>query len=77
MLNAPEACLLLRREIFGPILPFGGVGESGMGRNHGVVGFHTFGKLRPVFYQARYSSLKFLWPPFGKLADRVLAFLTR
>ncbi|WP_219116697.1 coniferyl aldehyde dehydrogenase [Janthinobacterium sp. UMAB-56] len=58
-------------------LPFGGVGESGMGQYHGVEGFHTFSKLRPVFYQARYSALTLLWPPYGKLASRVLAFLTR
>ena len=58
-------------------LPFGGVGESGMGHYHGVEGFHTFSKLRPVFYQAHYSALKLLWPPYGRLASRVLAFLTR
>ena len=58
-------------------LPFGGVGESGMGHYHGREGFETFSKLRPVFYQARFSSLKFLWPPYGRFADRVLAFLTR
>jgi coniferyl-aldehyde dehydrogenase len=58
-------------------LPFGGVGDSGMGHYHGEEGFHTFSKLRPVFYQARFSTLKFLMPPYGKFADRVLAFLTR
>lgn len=58
-------------------LPFGGVGDSGMGHYHGVEGFQTFSKLRPVFYQARFSSLKFLMPPYGKFADRVLAFLTK
>ena len=58
-------------------LPFGGVGESGMGHYHGVEGFHTFSKLRPVFYQARFSPLTLLRPPYGKLASRVLAFLTR
>jgi coniferyl-aldehyde dehydrogenase len=58
-------------------LPFGGVGESGMGHYHGYEGFLTFSKLRPVFRQARWSSLKLLTPPYGKLADRVLAFLTR
>jgi len=58
-------------------LPFGGVGDSGMGHYHGHEGFLTFSKLRPVFYQARYSALKLLWPPYGKLASRVLAFLTR
>ena len=58
-------------------LPFGGVGESGMGHYHGVEGFHTFSKLRPVFRQSRWSSLAVLMPPYGTLADRVLKFLTR
>jgi len=56
-------------------LPFGGVGESGMGHYHGHEGFETFSKLRPVFYQARWSSLNLLMPPYGKFAERVLAFL--
>jgi coniferyl-aldehyde dehydrogenase len=58
-------------------LPFGGVGESGMGHYHGEEGFHTFSKLRPVFRQARWSSIAVLMPPYGALADRVLKFLTR
>ncbi|AXV67474.1 coniferyl aldehyde dehydrogenase (plasmid) [Pseudoalteromonas lipolytica] len=58
-------------------LPFGGVGASGMGHYHGYEGFLTFSKLRPVFYQARFTSIKFLAPPYGKFADRLLAFLTR
>lgn len=53
-------------------LPFGGVGASGMGHYHGYEGFATFSKLRPVFYQARVSSLKFLSPPYGKLANAML-----
>jgi len=52
-------------------LPFGGVGESGMGHYHGYEGFVTFSKLRPVFYQAGFSALKYLSPPYGKLADKV------
>ncbi len=58
-------------------LPFGGIGASGMGHYHGYEGFLTFSKLRPVFYQARISSLKFLAPPYGSFADRVLDTLTR
>ncbi|OQW88410.1 MAG: coniferyl-aldehyde dehydrogenase [Rhodoferax ferrireducens] len=58
-------------------LPFGGVGDSGMGHYHAREGFETFSKLRPVFYQTRFSTLKFLWPPYGKFADRVLRFLIR
>ncbi len=58
-------------------LPFGGVGASGMGHYHGKEGFETFSKLRPVFYQARFASLKFLMPPYGKFADFMLRYLTR
>lgn len=58
-------------------LPFGGVGPSGMGHYHGREGFETFSKMRPVFYQARFSTFKFLMPPYGRFADRVLAFLIK
>ncbi len=58
-------------------LPFGGVGESGMGHYHGVEGFHTFSKLRPVFRRSRRSTLALMTPPYGALANTVLKFLTR
>jgi len=58
-------------------LPFGGVGASGMGHYHGREGFETFSKMRPVFYQARFSALKFMAPPYGRFADRLLAFLIK
>jgi len=58
-------------------LPFGGVGASGMGHYHGQEGFMTFSKLRPVFYQARFSALKIFAPPYGALANRVLAFMLK
>ena len=58
-------------------LPFGGVGPSGMGHYHGYEGFITFSKLRPVFYQARFTSMKFLTPPYGKFATRVFNFLVK
>jgi coniferyl-aldehyde dehydrogenase len=58
-------------------LPFGGIGESGMGHYHGREGFETFSKMRPIFHQAGWSSVKLLYPPYGKLADRLLGFLLR
>ena len=58
-------------------MPFGGVGESGMGHYHGYEGFVTFSKMRPVFYQAPFSAIKFLWPPYGKFATKYLDFLTK
>jgi coniferyl-aldehyde dehydrogenase len=58
-------------------LPFGGVGPSGMGHYHGREGFLTFSKQKPVLYQARWSGMAMMRPPYGKLADFLVRFLTR
>ena len=58
-------------------LPFGGVGASGMGHYHGYEGFVTFSKLRPVFYQANFSAMKFLYPPYGRFARKVFDLLLK
>jgi coniferyl-aldehyde dehydrogenase len=58
-------------------LPFGGIGESGMGHYHGREGFETFSKLRPVFHQSRFSTIGLLAPPYGRLAERMISFLLR
>ena len=58
-------------------LPFGGVGASGIGHYHGYEGFLTFSKLRPVFYQAKFTLMKFLAPPYGKFADKMLHNLAK
>jgi coniferyl-aldehyde dehydrogenase len=50
-------------------LPFGGVGQSGMGQYHGREGFETFSKMKPIFKQRRYSSFSMLYPPYGKLVN--------
>src|SRR5690554_5514282 len=49
-------------------LPFGGVGPSGMGPYHGHEGFLTFSKRKPVFRQARLSSMALFKPPYRALA---------
>lgn len=53
-------------------LPFGGVGESGMGAYHGEEGFRTFSHIKPVFMRAGISLLPWLYPPFGRMASRLL-----
>lgn len=59
-------------------LPFGGVGASGMGHYHAYEGFVTFSKLRPVFYQARFSSVQMLFqPPYAGRARRMLDLMIR
>ena len=47
-------------------LPFGGVGESGMGCYHGKASFETFSHMKPVFHQSGRSVMDapFRYPPY-------------
>ncbi len=54
-------------------LPFGGLGASGIGAYHGRAGFEAFSHSRAVFTQSRWSATRLLRPPYGKLAERILA----
>jgi aldehyde dehydrogenase (NAD+) len=52
-----------------PELPFGGVGNSGMGSYHGEAGFRTFSHERSVLRRPFLLDLPFRYPPYaGKLA---------
>ena len=53
-------------------LPFGGVGASGMGAYHGEAGFITFSHVKPVFRQPAFSLLSWVYPPYGRRAERLL-----
>ena len=58
-------------------LPFGGVGASGSGQYHGEHGFVTFSKAKPVYAQSRFAPTRLLYPPYGRVFERVLALLKR
>jgi coniferyl-aldehyde dehydrogenase len=60
-------------------LPFGGVGESGMGAYHGEHGFLRFSHARAVFRQTWLDvpGLVGLRPPYGSRAARALGLLIR
>lgn len=46
-------------------LPFGGVGQSGMGKSHGFYGFEAFSNARGVLDQKlRFSAIEMLFPPY-------------
>ncbi|KXF80705.1 coniferyl aldehyde dehydrogenase [Enterovibrio coralii] len=47
-------------------LPFGGIGESGMGSYHGVEGFRTFSHAKSLFKRGRICFSDMLFPPYGK-----------
>jgi coniferyl-aldehyde dehydrogenase len=58
-------------------LPFGGIGNSGMGHYHGLEGFNEFSKLRPVFKQARKSGILVLAPPYGAAFEKMTATMQK
>ncbi|MFC2992502.1 coniferyl aldehyde dehydrogenase [Halomonas tibetensis] len=55
-----------------PALPFGGVGESGMGAYQGKAGFLRFSLERSVFIQARRNGVGLLNPPYRRWLLKVL-----
>lgn len=58
-------------------LPFGGVGDSGMGQYHGIEGFRTLSHAKGIFVQGRWNTSTLLRAPFGKRADALLKFFLR
>ena len=52
-------------------IPFGGIGNSGMGHYHGLEGFNEFSKLRPIFKQAPISGVLAMAPPYGKAFEKM------
>jgi coniferyl-aldehyde dehydrogenase len=57
-------------------LPFGGLGESGMGRYHGREGFLAFSQARAVFSKGRMNTGRRLYAPYGRLAQRIALLLS-
>ena len=58
-------------------LPFGGVGESGLGAYHGETGFLRFTHEKAVFVQSRWARGQMLYPPYGPRFDRVIGLIRR
>jgi aldehyde dehydrogenase (NAD+) len=56
-------------------LPFGGIGESGMGKYHGWFGFEALSNARAVYRQHLPSSVKAMLPPYGERTRRMLKLL--
>jgi coniferyl-aldehyde dehydrogenase len=55
-----------------PSLPFGGTGQSGSGRHHGIEGFREFSNLRGVFVRGDGDAIEAFAPPYGPLAQAVV-----
>ena len=53
-------------------LPFGGIGNSGMGSYHGHYGFKTFSHERAVLKQGFVDMVHTLYPPYGKKHEMII-----
>jgi aldehyde dehydrogenase (NAD+) len=60
-----------------PDLPFGGVGDSGMGAYHGKAGFDAFSHRKSVLRKPTRPDIKLLYPPYRSLALRLVKKLVR
>ena len=56
-------------------LPFGGVGQSGIGAYHGPEGFETFSHKKAVLAQSRFNAAGLIAPPYGPKIERLLKLL--
>ncbi len=53
-------------------MPFGGIGQSGMGHYHGQAGFLAFSKEKGVLFKSKFNSGKMIYPPYGKRAHKLI-----
>ena len=63
-------------QLINPNLPFGGVGESGMGSYHGEYGFFAFSHRRAVLRRSTRIRITLAFPPHtAKKYDRLRKFM--
>lgn len=58
-------------------LPFGGIGDSGMGAYHGKAGFDTFTHHKSVLTKGNWLDLPFRYHPYNSLKSRILRLFLR
>lgn len=58
-------------------MPFGGVGESGMGNYHGKQGFETFSHIKSIVDKKRIIDLPMRYQPYIKINEKLIRFFLR
>ena len=58
-------------------MPFGGVGDSGMGSYHGKTGFDTFTHYKSILKKANWLDLPFRYQPYSKFKSALLRMFLR
>lgn len=72
-LKLPTWCYVMQLAVH--TLPFGGVGESGMGSYHGKFSFDTFSHKKAVLYRSFGGDASARYPPYTLKKQRVLRAL--
>ena len=62
--------------IAAPELPFGGVGESGMGQYKGKAGFERLSHLKAVMRRGRWPEIPLRYPPYTDLKRKLFKWLS-
>lgn len=57
-------------------LPFGGVGQSGMGRYHGKATFDTFSNYKSVLRRSFWGETNLRYPPYGNKMNLIKRFFS-
>ncbi len=57
--------------VFQHDMPFGGIGNSGMGSYHGIEGFRELSHARAVFAERAFFPIGLFHPPYGNLVQRL------
>jgi coniferyl-aldehyde dehydrogenase len=55
-----------------PSMGFGGIGQSGSGRHHGIEGFREFSNPRGVFVRGEGDLIEAFLPPYGATAQAIV-----
>lgn len=58
-------------------LPFGGIGNSGMGCYRGSYGFETFSYLKPIYRQSKLNIFKKFYPPNKWWSNKLLSYMLK
>ncbi len=58
-------------------LPFGGVGNSGMGSYHGKWGFDTFSHLKPIMHRSFWADAPIRYAPYTSLKKKLFKLVAK
>lgn len=59
-----------------PEIPFGGTGNSGMGKANGFFGFQEFSNPKGII-KRKFGTVKFLYPPYSPLKVKILEWMQK